>query len=129
MSEISKNILKNFITIGAIDGVWMFFMLPSYKKLAEKIQHSKSEPKLKYAIPVYIALAYFLEKASSVKEAFLFGIFINMYFASMNLTLFKKYNLKDASVEIIWGGFLMAISFKTLSLIDKKTNSLDASPI
>ena len=77
--EVGKNVLKNFITIGAIDGVWMFFMLPSYKKLAEKIQHSKSEPKLKYAIPVYIALAYFLEKASSVKEAFLFGIFIRKF--------------------------------------------------
>jgi len=128
MSDITKNIIKNFITVGAIDGIWIYFMLPKYKKLAEKIQHSKCEPDFKYVIPMYIALGYFLEKANSATEAFLFGLFINVYYTSMMLTLYKNYNLQAASVDIIWGGFLMAISYKFLSLIHMKTSSLQTTP-
>jgi uncharacterized membrane protein len=128
MSEITKNIVKNFITIGAIDGVWIYFMLPKYKKLVEKIQHSKCEPDFKYVIPMYIALGYFLEKANSATEAFLFGMFINIYYTTMMLTLYKNYDLKHASIDIVWGGFLMAISFKILSFFNMKTSSIQTTP-
>lgn len=124
MSEITKNIIKNFIIIGAIDGIWIYFMLPMYKKNVEKIQHVKCDPDFKYVIPMYIALAYFLEKATSMSEAFLFGMFINVYYTTMMLTLYKNYDLQSAAIDIIWGGLLMAISFKFLSSIGKKTNSL-----
>lgn len=81
------------------------------------IQGSPMEFRLWPAIPVYVALGYLLTLADSVKDAFLLGLSTYAVYDFTNLATFKKYPLKFAVADSLWGGTLMTLAFTVKKLM------------
>lgn len=63
------------------------------------------------AVPVYVALAYLIQQATSTTSAFLIGLATYAVYDFTNLATLANYDLKFAIADSLWGGTLFAIVY------------------
>jgi uncharacterized membrane protein len=62
---------------------------------------------------LFIALCYFIIRSHrGIEEAFLLGVLINGSFEFTNMSIFKKWELKNAILDTVWGGISFALATK-----------------
>ena len=90
---------------------WLYTVGPWANRMIQSIQKSPLEMRWSAAPVVYIALAFLLSLAKSVKEAFGIGLATYAVYDYTNLSTIKNYDAKFAVADSLWGGTLFAIVF------------------
>lgn len=104
----------------------LFFILDiSYLKLNERMLHNQVinvqrviiQPNYYAVIMTYLLLfftiSYFIIRPHrEIGEAFLLGFLVNGIFEFTNMSIFKKWELKTAIMDTLWGGILFALVTK-----------------
>ena len=94
-----------------VDIPWLYTVGPWASSMIQSIQKSPLEMRFAPAAVVYIALAFLLSLAKSVKEAFGIGLATYAVYDYTNLSTIKNYDAKFAAADSLWGGTLFAIAF------------------
>lgn len=95
-----------------LDIIWItLFMNPRYQILVKNIQGSAIQFNPYYAISAYILMVVLLYRFVikydfSLWETFLFGFCVYGVYDMTCGALFKKWDLKLAIIDMIWGGFV-----------------------
>jgi uncharacterized membrane protein len=96
-----------------LDSIYIWSQYPVFLKMYNNIQ---GELKVRYwsAALCYIFLGillyhFILKPKKPVSEAFLLGLCVYGVYDSTNYALLKKYSLKVAIMDTLWGGTLFAI--------------------
>lgn len=110
-------VIKNALIIAAIDLPYLMLISGQFRPMIVAIQGSALQFRLWAAIPVYIALGYLLTitaqlPGASWKQAALIGSATYAVYDFTNLATLTRYPLGFALQDTIWGGTLMALSFK-----------------
>ena len=120
MKEGLLSFFKVFILVLVIDLVlWIgiFFRKP-FGNMIEKVQKEPMVVRPLFAFASYIVLTSFiyfaLTKTNTIAEAFLFGFLLYGVYDTTNLATLKNWDIKLASMDMIWGGVLMSILFAIL---------------
>ena len=113
------------------DFIWIYlFMGDKYKKMVPEIQNEELKINLYYGIFAYIfiiaGLIIFvlpkISKENKLRDSFLYGFTYGVIlYGVYDLTagaIFKKWDLKLAIYDILWGGFISFISIYLASLIE-----------
>jgi uncharacterized membrane protein len=105
-----------FFTILILDGLWInLFFKHSFFPMIETVQKSPVVINPYYAVLAYIiliALVYIvIPKCSSAAEAFLIGFLVYAVYDSTNLATLTDWNLVNAFIDSLWGGFLFMIVY------------------
>ena len=112
------NYKKLLLTAGILvllDIIFLNYSTPIFNKMVKDMQGSDINPK-KITLPlVYIVvisqLYYFIiAKNASIFDAFLLGVTTYGIFDLTNYIIFKKYDIKVAILDVIWGGTLYALT-------------------
>ena len=98
------------VVIFVVDLLWLSTGGPFALKVAENIQGSRVTLNPYYASIVYVFLAYLLQKTHSYTEAFLFGVCIYGVYDFTTLAIFRKYDIRFALADTLWGGMLFVFS-------------------
>ena len=113
-------LLVNSIILLTIDMIWLNVISNSYQSAIQSIQNqSPAIIRPFYAIPVYIALAYLLTRATNKSQAFLIGLCTYAVYDFTMLTLFNKYPVHIALLDTLWGGILLLSAYIMSGLILK----------
>ena len=112
-------ILPRLILLASIvfilDAVFLYstssFVLPIY----QKIQNAPVAVRYYSAILCYLAMVsglyYFIIRENrTIPDAFLLGIFVYGVYDLTVLSVFSKYTLEIALMDIVWGGILFGLS-------------------
>lgn len=96
-----------------------------YLKLNERMFHNQVidvqrviiQPNYSAMIMTYLLLfftiSYFIIRPHrEIGEAFLLGFLVNGIFEFTNMSIFKKWELKTAIIDTLWGGILFALVTK-----------------
>ena len=122
MGNIIKELLIISFLIITIDVVVLSSLSKLWKDTIEKVQKKTFIPKIHYAIASYILIVlgqyYFVFRHikhanwvnDSLLNGFLFGFVLYGVFDFTNLAIFTDYPLFTATVDMMWGGILMAIT-------------------
>lgn len=110
-----REIVISGIILLIIDFIYLSIMKNQFMELIEKIQGYKANIEIYAVILCYIfiiiGLNYFIiRRRENIINAFLLGLIIYGVYETTNLALFKKWNLKLAIIDIIWGGILFALT-------------------
>ena len=103
------------ILLVLVDSVYLFFIgKPLFDKTVSAIQNSKLVVNIPPAIFTYILMAvilnYFIISANKPAfDAFILGFCVYGIFDFTNMAIFKKYNLKTAISDTLWGAILFFI--------------------
>ena len=120
-----NSFIVSSILLIIIDSIYLFFIGKSgFDKTVAAIQNSALVVNIAPAIFTYILMAillnYFIIYANkSAFDAFILGFCAYGIFDFTNMAIFKKYNLKTAIIDTLWGAILFFIvttitySFKT----------------
>ena len=101
-----------------IDLLWLTLIKDRYKKMIINIQKKQFEPKLSFALLVYILIVYALYHftkdcetlTDKLKNAFIFGFCAYGIYDFTNAALISDWDLPLAVADTIWGGLLCAIT-------------------
>jgi uncharacterized membrane protein len=107
------------VVIFVVDLLWLSTGGPFALKVAENIQGSRVTLNPYYAAIVYVFLAYLLQKTSSYMEAFFFGVCIYGVYDFTTLAIFRKYDIRFAVADTLWGGILFVLSRYVLFQLSK----------
>jgi uncharacterized membrane protein len=126
---MSTPILLRFAVLGSIvfilDAVFLYstssFVIPLY----QKIQNAPVTVRYYSAVLCYLlmvsGLYYFIIRENrTIWDAFLLGVFVYGVYDLTVLSVFSKYTLEIALMDIVWGGILFASSVA----IYRKLNNL-----
>jgi len=120
MEEGILTFFKVFVLVLIIDLVlWIgiFFKTP-VANMIEGVQKSPMVVRPLFAGISYIVLTAFiyfaLLKSNTIEEAFLFGFLAYAIYDTTNLATLKGWDPQVATVDMLWGGLLMAILFMIL---------------
>ena len=111
-----KKALVGAVTMLILDGLWLgLFMGPMYTRMIKTIQKDKMVINLYGAIIAYILMIYLLVDVLikydiSIFKCFLFGFSVYGVYDMTTLAVFKKWDIKLAIIDMVWGGFLFAFS-------------------
>lgn len=109
------------VIVLSIDYLYLSFVGgPPFLRMVSKIQNEKPVVNMYSAAVAYmfiiVALYKFAINSSSYFDSFLLGVVIYGIFDFTNMAVFKKYEMKVAIQDTIWGGVL----FVTVHYIYKK---------
>lgn len=115
-------ILTILVIMLLLDSVYLYFTKSIFGELVAKIQRTAMQLRIEGAIIVYILLAiglyYFIVKPGlSAWEAGLLGLVIYGTFDFTNYAMLKKYDLKIAIMDTVWGSLLFALTTLILGKI------------
>lgn len=99
------------IIIFVIDLFWLNTTGMHFKNMIASIQSAPVVIRPAPLVPIYIALAYLLNRARSIQEAGLIGLATYTVFDMTNYALLKDYNIGIAVADAVWGGVLFMLSF------------------
>ena len=108
-----------------IDSIYLYFVgKPVFDKTVAAIQNSSLVVNIAPAIFTYILMAiilnYFIISANkSAFDAFILGFCTYGIYDFTNMAIFKKYNLKTAITDTLWGAILF-FSVTTITYYLKK---------
>ena len=92
------------------DVPWLYVVAPWTQSMLKKIQGgSPLQMRLEGAIPVYLALAYLVQKTASTVDAFFMGLCVYAVYDFTNYALLKDYDIRIAVADSLWGGVLFTI--------------------
>ena len=96
-----------------LDSIYIWTMYPSFLNMYNSIQGGL---KVKYwsAALCYIFLGillnhFIIRPKKSIKDAFLLGLCVYGVYDATTYALLKKYSLKLAIIDTLWGGTLFAL--------------------
>ena len=109
-----KSIILLILIFSFTDFFYLFLMKNNFNTLVNNIQNSNLVLKIFPTILCYIFLIFSIQyfiinKNNSYIDAFILGICIYGVFETTNLAIFKKWNIKTAIIDTIWGGLLFLI--------------------
>lgn len=115
------DIIMLSVIVLSIDYLYLSFVGgPPFLRMVSKIQNEKPVVNMYSAAVAYmfiiVALYKFAINSSSYFDSFLLGVVIYGIFDFTNMAVFKKYEIKVAIQDTIWGGVL----FVTVHYIYKK---------
>lgn len=115
------DIIMLSVIVLSIDYLYLSFVGgPPFLRMVSKIQNEKPVVNMYSAAVAYmfiiVALYKFAINSSSYFDSFLLGVVIYGIFDFTNMAVFKKYEMKVAIQDTIWGGVL----FVTVHYIYKK---------
>ena len=123
--------MNSFIVSSAlfvlVDSVYLYFIWkPVFDKTVAAIQNSALVVNMPPAIFTYILMAillnYFIISVNkSPFDAFILGFCTYGIFDFTNMAIFKKYNLKTAITDTLWGAILF-FAVTTITYYVKKSN-------
>ena len=109
--EVQKLFLIALLMV-LIDMPWLWYIGDKFRAMVEKIQGGRPmSTRLFAAIPVYLAMAWLLTRASDMKEAFLIGACTYAVYDFTCMTIFQGYDMSTAVMDTLWGGILFGISY------------------
>lgn len=95
-----------------VDIPWLMYIGEKFGAMVTRIQGGRPmEARIFGAIPVYLALAWILSKATNVKDAFLYGFCTYIVYDFTNFATLKNYDLSIGVMDSLWGGTLFMIAF------------------
>ena len=98
-----------------VDIPWLTLIGGPYGDVVQKIQGGKPMVARPLAgLPVYLAMAYLVQKASSIQEAFLLGATTYAVYDFTNYALFSNYDWKFMLMDSLWGGILFALTYRLM---------------
>lgn len=113
-------IIKPSLTMLILDFIWLtMFMSKRYKVMIKDIQGEELKVKMIYAALVYLLMiigqqVYVKPLIKSKKDVLIYGgLFGLIVFGIYDLTagaVIKKWDLKLAIIDILWGVFLFTVS-------------------
>ena len=120
MNDEITTFIKVFILVIIID-LFLWIGIFFGKPFANMINDVQNEPMVVnplFAVIGYIVLTSFLyfalTKSNTVIEAFIFGFLLYGVYETTNLATLKDWDVQLATIDMIWGGVLMAILFTIL---------------
>lgn len=113
------NLILIAILIAVLDLPWLMFNMSSFNTIVRNIQGGKN-PQFRPAagIPVYIALAYLISRASSLTEAFLIGAATYAVYDFTVVFAFADYPISTAVADALWGGVLLGATYWLVKKFD-----------
>ena len=107
------------ILIALLDLPWLLFNMNTFNQIVSDIQGGKlAKFKPAAGIPVYLALAYLVGRASSITDAFLIGAATYAVYDFTVVFAFTDYPISTAVADIIWGGVLLAAAYWMVKKFD-----------
>ena len=122
-----NSFIVSSILLILIDSIYLYFIgKPVFDKTVAAIQNSPLVVNIAPAIFTYILMAvllnYFIISVNkSAFDAFILGFCTYGIFDFTNMAIFKKYNLKTAISDTLWGAILF-FSVTTITYYLKKAN-------
>ena len=109
--EVQKLLLIAVVMV-LIDIPWLWYVGDKFGAMVAKIQGGRPmDARLFAAIPVYLAMAFLLTRASDIKDAFFIGACTYAVYDFTCMTIFSGYDLSVALMDTVWGGILFGISY------------------
>jgi len=110
------NFFTVLVLILILDLIWINgFFKYRFFPMIENIQKSPVVVEPIYFIAAYLILTtliyVMIPKCTSYGEAFLIGFLIYAVYDSTNLATIKGWNVTNAIMDSLWGGFLMLIIY------------------
>ena len=115
-----NEIIKPSLTMLILDFIWLtMFMSKRYKVMIKDIQGEELKVNMIYAVLVYLLMiigqqVYIKPLIKSKKDVLIYGgLFGLIVFGIYDLTagaVIKKWDLKLAIIDILWGVFLFTVS-------------------
>jgi len=114
MNKLNRVLFSSAILL-ALDFIYLNLVKSQYETQIVAIQRVVMKVKIIPAIICYIllivALNYFILRTHRpILEAFLLGFLIYGVFDATNLAIFKKWDIRLAISDSIWGGVLFALT-------------------
>ena len=106
-----KSIVFGSILLLLIDSPWLYINQTWASRMIENIQGSPISLRILPSILVYVLLSYLLTIPKSYEEAFLMGSAVYGVYDATNYATIKKYSLKFAIADTIWGGILLSTAW------------------
>lgn len=113
------NLFLVAILIAVLDLPWLLFNMNTFNKIVSDIQGGKlAKFRPAAGIPVYLALAYLISRASSLTEAFLIGAATYAVYDFTVVFAFGDYPISTAVADVLWGGVLLAATYWLVKKFD-----------
>lgn len=94
-----------------IDSFWLLTGGIFARQIAQRIQGAPIQFRYAAAIPVYAALVYILNHATSAAHAFALGLATYAVYDFTTYAILTNYDWRFALADTIWGGCLFAITY------------------
>ena len=112
-----KQLVIAMVVLVLIDAVWLLTAGKLAVSMTEAIQGSPVVFRIGGALAVYVALAYLIYQPSTVLEAGLMGSAVYAVYDFTSYSILKKYDLKIAIADTVWGGVLFAATKAALKYL------------
>ena len=110
ISGVIRNLIPLALLFIICDIPWLYVSSTHAQGMIKKIQGGLPlEIRWASAIPVYLALAFLVQKAASTADAFAIGLSTYAVYDFTNYATLAKYDLSFAVADSIWGGVLFSI--------------------
>jgi uncharacterized membrane protein len=122
-----NSFIVSSVLLVLVDSVYLYFIgKPVFDKTVLAIQNSALSVNLAPAVFTYILMAillnYFIISVNkSPFDAFILGFCAYGIFDFTNMAIFKKYNLRTAIMDTLWGAILF-FSVTSITYYIKKSN-------
>ena len=122
-----NSFIVSSVLLVLVDSVYLYFIgKPVFDKTVMAIQNSALSVNLAPAVFTYILMAillnYFIISVNkSPFDAFILGFCAYGIFDFTNMAIFKKYNLRTAITDTLWGAILF-FSVTAITYYIKKSN-------
>ena len=122
-----NSFIVSSVLLVLVDSVYLYFIgKPVFDKTVLAIQNSALSVNLAPAVFTYILMAillnYFIISVNkSPFDAFILGFCAYGIFDFTNMAIFKKYNLRTAIMDTLWGAILF-FSVTAITYYIKKSN-------
>jgi uncharacterized membrane protein len=121
-----NSFIVSSILLVLVDSIYLYFIgKPVFDKTVAAIQNSSLVVNMAPAVFTYILMAillnYFIISVNkSAFDAFILGFCTYGIFDFTNMAIFKKYNLRTAITDTLWGAILF-FSVTTITYYIKRT--------
>ena len=112
-----KEILLTAVILVGLDLPWLFISQSYVSRMIMQIQGSPVSLNYWAAGVVYLAMAFLLLQLKTPEEAFYVGAATYAVYDFTNLATLKKYDVKFAIADSLWGGILFSIAHTVLQKI------------
>jgi uncharacterized membrane protein len=110
MFELLINSIPIALLFIVCDLPWLYVSSSTVQQMIKKIQGGTPlELRWAAAVPVYLALAYLVQRSRTTAEAGLIGLSTYAVYDFTNLATLKNYQLEFAIADSLWGGILFMI--------------------
>ncbi len=110
MNAITQ-ILGIAVLVFLLDIPWLWVTGQTAGKMFAAVQKQPMRIRWDAAVPVYIALAWLLTRATGWRDAAALGFAVYAVYDFTNLATLANYDAGFAVADSIWGGVLFAISW------------------